>query len=141
MTTPSRPVNAHPAPVEPAIDATALDALRDLQEDGEPDILPALVNMFLSDARPRLDALSDAVQRGIAPIVEREAHALKGSCANFGARLMMALCGRLQLAGRAADLTDAPALQDELAAEFERVRDALHAALAGDERGYSDRRG
>lgn len=141
MTSPSRSTHARFAPADPVIDPAALDALRDLQEEGEPDILLVLVEMFLADAEPRLVALRHAVGRGDASIVEREAHALKGSCANFGAHAMMALCGHMQAAGRSGDLEDTPALQDELDMEFERVRDALHAELARDEREHSDRRG
>jgi HPt (histidine-containing phosphotransfer) domain-containing protein len=141
MTSRRQSMHRHPTPTEPAVDPAALDVLRALQDDGEPDLLPTLVEMFLADARPRLDALGDAVRQGDASAVEREAHALKGSCANFGAQPMMTLCGRLQAAGRTSDLANAPALRDGLEAEFERVRVALHAEVARDGREYSDRRG
>jgi HPt (histidine-containing phosphotransfer) domain-containing protein len=120
-------------PAEPPIDATALDALRELQEDGEPDFLAELVELFVSAAGPHLVALRHGVEQGEAVLVERSAHALKGSCGHFGARPMGDLCERLQVAGRAGTQHDAPALVDRLEHEFERVRTALEAELARDD--------
>ncbi|MDQ3327208.1 MAG: Hpt domain-containing protein [Chloroflexota bacterium] len=114
---------------EDAIDQRVIESLRDLQEDGEPDLLDELVQMFLTDAAPRLTALRGAVALGTPLVIETQAHALKGSCANFGARPMSAICEVLQSAGRSGELATASGLLAPLQAEFERVRDALNAEL------------
>jgi HPt (histidine-containing phosphotransfer) domain-containing protein len=112
------------------IDPAALTGLRELQGEGEPDILRELVHMFDEDARSRLTTLQEAV-RQLDPLpIEQEAHALKGSCSNFGAHPMGVVCDRLERAGRTHDLVCAAALVDQLLVEYDRVRTALAAELA-----------
>ena len=127
MITRSRTIYDQIATQEPAIDPDALAGLRELQEEGEPDLLRELIEMFLADAEPRLASLREAEGQANALVVEREAHALKGSCANFGARPMARICERLQSAGRSGGLAQAPALLAQLQVEYERVRTALQA--------------
>jgi HPt (histidine-containing phosphotransfer) domain-containing protein len=127
------PNDAAQQQVQPAIDPAALDSLRELQDDGEPDFLAELVELFFGAAGPHLVALRQAAAQGDADTIERSAHALKGSCGHFGARPMGDLCERLQLAGRAGTLHDAPALIERLESEFARLRTALEAELARDE--------
>jgi HPt (histidine-containing phosphotransfer) domain-containing protein len=62
--------------------------------------------------------------------IVREAHALKGSCSNFGARPMALVCDQLETASRSGDLVRVPALVNQLLAEYDRVCAALAAELA-----------
>ena len=112
------------------IDRDALASLRELQQLGEPNLLNELIEMFLTDAESRLVALRKATEQRDAPAVEREAHALKGSCANFGAQPMARVCHSLQVLGRARDLTQAAKLLAQLHTEYARVRTALRAELS-----------
>jgi len=118
------------AGVEDPIDRDALASLRELQQAGDPDLLNELVEMFLTDAEPRLVSLRKAIEQVDAPAVEREAHALKGSCANFGAHPMARVCHALQVLGRAQDLIQASKLLAHLETEYARVRAALRAELS-----------
>jgi len=118
------------APDGPAIDRMVLAGLRDLQEEGEPDLVGQLIALFFADAAPRLDALREAAARGDAATLLREAHALKGSCASLGARAMTALCAELETLARAGDLTGVPAVLAGLVVEDDRVRAALTTELA-----------
>ena len=111
------------------LDRGVLATLRELQEEGEPDVLGELVELFLADAPPRLDALRGAIEAGDASSVEGIAHALKGSCANLGAVSMGATCAELEEAGRAGDLSGAPARISVLEKEFGRVRVAFEEEL------------
>jgi Hpt domain len=63
--------------VEESVDREVLARLRRLQGEDEPDIVAELTGMFLKDARSRLEAVEEALQKGDAPAVERAAHALK----------------------------------------------------------------
>jgi HPt (histidine-containing phosphotransfer) domain-containing protein len=56
-----------------------LESLRELQEEGEPDILNELIEMFLDHVRLQLVALREAVEGRNADSVARVAHTLKGS--------------------------------------------------------------
>ncbi len=110
---------------EGSLDLGVLASLRELQEEGEPDILAELVEMFLEDAPRRLASLREAIQRGDAGEVERTAHTLKGSCGNMGARRMHELAADLQAIGASGDLSGAAERLDLLEEEFGRVRLAL----------------
>ncbi len=106
-----------------------LAGLRELQEEGEPDIVAELAELFLEDVPPRLKALRDAVEGGEAHSVQRVAHVLKGSCGNMGASRMATLSAQLQEVGASGDLAGAPQLLERLEEEFGRVRPALEAEI------------
>jgi HPt (histidine-containing phosphotransfer) domain-containing protein len=105
-------------------------ALRELQAEGEGDILGELVELFFADVPPRLAALREAAEVGDARSVEVIAHTLKGSCANMGAVRMGATCAELEEVGRSEDLAGAPAKISLLEEEFGRVRVAFEGELS-----------
>jgi CheY-like chemotaxis protein len=112
------------------LDSGALTALRDLQDEGEPAVLAAVIADYLRDTPPRLAALHEALARADAEAVRREAHGIKGSSGYLGAVEMTRLCTELEEQARAGDLTQAPELVHAIAAAFERVHAHL-GALAG----------
>ncbi|CAN5310534.1 hypothetical protein BH18ACT10_BH18ACT10_12150 [soil metagenome] len=114
---------------EDFLDRSVLAGLRELQEEGEPDILGELIGLFLADVPPRLVALREAAEAGNAHSVERIAHNLKGSSGNMGAIGMEALCKGLEETGRSKDLTTTPARIYRLEEEFARVRVAFDKEL------------
>jgi HPt (histidine-containing phosphotransfer) domain-containing protein len=93
---------------EDLLDRSVLAGLRELQEEGEPDILEEIVELFLTDVPPQLVALREAVEASDAHSVERIAHTLKGSCGNLGAVRMAAICSELQDVSASRDLLRAP---------------------------------
>jgi two-component system sensor histidine kinase/response regulator len=114
-----------PESEEGLLDRSLLARLRELQEEGEPDILSELIELFLTEVPPQLVALREAAEAGDAHSVEWIAHSLKGSCGNMGAIGMETLCQELEQMGRAKDLTAAPARISRLEREFGRVRAAF----------------
>jgi HPt (histidine-containing phosphotransfer) domain-containing protein len=115
---------------EGLLNRRVLATLRELQQEGEPDLLDELIELFLADVPPRLTALRTAVEAGDAHSVERIAHALKGSCANMGAVGMVALCTELVETGRSGQLLIAPTLSPRLEEEFEQVRAVIEKELS-----------
>jgi PAS domain S-box-containing protein len=112
-------------------DRSALEDLRELQREGEPDILNELIELFLDDVPKRLVALREATEAGNARSIEQVVHALKGSCNIMGALRMAALCAEFQEISTSEHLTKAPELLDRLEAEFHDVRSALEAEQPG----------
>ena len=106
---------------------SVLEGLRELQAEGEPDILEELIELFLEEAPPQLVAMREAIEVGDARTVEHLAHTLKGSSGNMGAVRMAPICGELEEAGASAELVRAQGLLEELEVEFGRVRLALEA--------------
>lgn len=117
------------APPGQALDRSVLDGLRDLEDAGSPNFVGEVVTLFLDDTPRRLSSLQTALARGDAAAVAQHAHALKGSCGNFGAARMAIIAGQLEALGRSETLATAPALWNRLAAEFERVRAEVDALL------------
>ncbi len=117
-------------PEEAPLDWSVLAGLRELQEEGEPDILEDLIGLFLTDAPPQLGALREAVEAGDAHSVERIAHGLKGSSGNLGAVRMSALCTELEEMERSDELKAAPELISRLEEEFGRVCAAFEEELS-----------
>jgi CheY-like chemotaxis protein/HPt (histidine-containing phosphotransfer) domain-containing protein len=97
-----------PGPPEEAVDASTLAALRDLQGEGQSDILAELSAVYLRDTPPRLAALHEARARADAEALRREAHGLKGSSSQIGAVKMARLCTELEEQAGATDLMGAP---------------------------------
>jgi two-component system, sensor histidine kinase and response regulator len=113
-----------------SIDQSVLEGLRELQEEGEPDVLKELIELFLEDVPSQLEALREAEERDDAKSVERTAHTLKGSSGNMGATRMATLCAELEVVGGSGSLARAPELFEQLKAEFDRVRTVLRAELS-----------
>jgi two-component system, sensor histidine kinase and response regulator len=104
------------------IDRSVLAGLRELQQEGEPDILKELIEMFLADVPSQLEALREATEKGDAQGVEWVSHTLKGICGNMGAVRMESICAELEEIGRSAHLAAAPVRSSQLEEEFDRVR-------------------
>ena len=117
--------------MEASVDREVLARLRRLQGEDEPDIVAELTGMFLKDARSRLEAVEEALQKGDAPAVERVAHALKGGSGSMGAKGMSGLCAQLEDVGASVDLSRAPELLGRIREELGRVERALEAEVSG----------
>jgi two-component system sensor histidine kinase/response regulator len=116
---------------EAPVDREVLARLRRLQGEEEPDIVADLAGMFLKDARSRLVAVEEALQKGDAPAVGRAAHALKGGSGSMGARRMSGLCAQLEHVGASGDLSQGSELLGRIREELGRVERALEAEGSG----------
>jgi CheY-like chemotaxis protein/nitrogen-specific signal transduction histidine kinase len=112
-----------------AIDHSVLAGLRNLQQEGKPDVLKRLIGVFISDTQSKLVALREAAEQGEAQTLERVAHTLKGSSASLGAKEMAATCTELETFTRSGNLSKISDLLARLEVEFERAREALTAEL------------
>jgi PAS domain S-box-containing protein len=108
-----------------ALDTAALAALRELREPGQSDPLKELGELFLKDARARLQQIESALAGREAPRLAAAAHALKGSASNIGARRLSALCLGLEQLAKAGDLTEAASILLNLRSEFHCVEESL----------------
>ena len=80
MTYPSR-VN----PGSPAVDPEAIEQLRFLEDEDQPNVVAELVLLFVEHTPPKIAAIRDGIAQGDAGAVKRAAHSVKGSSANVGA--------------------------------------------------------
>lgn len=112
------------------LDADAIDALRELGGEEEPDFLETLIRMYLDDSPERLAEIESAADEGDVEGMERAAHSLKSSSGNLGARRLQKLCLEIEMASRDGDVEAARALVGRVRAEFEAVCSALEGELA-----------
>jgi HPt (histidine-containing phosphotransfer) domain-containing protein len=116
-------------PGSPAIDPEAIEQLRFLEDEDQPNVVAELVQLFIEHAPPKITAIREALVHGDAGAVKRAAHSLKGSSANVGARGMQQVCERIEHAAAAGDLAGTPALLAQLEEESAIVADALRAEI------------
>jgi two-component system, sensor histidine kinase and response regulator len=92
---------------------------------GDPELLKEIANLFLDNYQEWLGELRLATARGDAKMVERTAHGLKGSVANFGARNAVEASLNLENLGRNRDLAGATESLAALEAALETLRGDL----------------
>ena len=106
----------------PAIDRGVLATLRQLNEDGQPDVVTEVLKLFTGGAPARLQAIEAAVAERNAPALQRAAHALKGASATIGASGLQAVCHELEEMGRHAEFAGAASAVEAMHQEYERVK-------------------
>ena len=77
--------------------------------DGDLDLLKEIAALFLEEYPRELDEIHKALAAGDAHMLERAAHGLKGSVANFGARTAVDAAFQLEQFGKAGKLDQASA--------------------------------
>ncbi|MBN1165179.1 MAG: Hpt domain-containing protein [Candidatus Krumholzibacteriota bacterium] len=115
------------AAVEPAR-RTAGKFNRDLLLEkigGNRELCGHLLNIFFEDTITHLQAIRSAHQVDKAEDVRFNAHTLKGAAGTIGAVNIQELAFRIEMAGKAKDLSAVPALLEELEAEFAGMKEEL----------------
>jgi len=124
LVSPSRPAEG-PLPEETQEDAVIDRAALLAGVDGNRRLLRELVRLFLADCPLRLRGIKEAVRRGDAEALRREAHTLKGSVGNFAAKQALAAAERLEVMGRDGDLDKAGAACIALELQLTRLTEGL----------------
>ncbi|MEW6445594.1 MAG: response regulator [Pseudomonadota bacterium] len=109
----------------PALDADTLEQLHQALGDD----IKGVIEFFLDYLPGQLDALRQAVESGQADTLRREAHSLKGSAGNLGARPLAQLCGALEHEARENRLGEAESHLQRIEEASRRASEALLAAL------------
>jgi len=106
-----------------AVDPDVMKELRELDSSGH--LLLTLIDHFLEETPPRLEALVRAIAAGRSVEVKEGAHFLNGSARNLGAWRMQALCEDLETLVTVGHLTGADCLMVELENAFDHTRRQL----------------
>ena len=118
-----------PVPVVPASAATqAFDRDKLMEElDGNTDLLRRLANLFFQHTPALLQEISTAIETGDGGALQRSAHTLKGSVAQFFATAAMDKARELELAGHEGNLSGAPIVFAELKQLVRQLEEQLRA--------------
>ena len=93
--------------------------------EGEADLLRDVVSLFMDDCPKLMDGIRGAVERSDAHGLERAAHKLKGTVANFSARASYDAALRLEVMGREGHLDEAREALTALDAALEELGPVL----------------
>ena len=107
-----------------------IDELLALSDDGDPELLVDLIQMFLADGPTKLDSIQRGIDTGDWERVERAAHALKGSSGNLGAVHVQAACDRIQNACRGHQVQEVPSDATALTTHFMEAEVALRGVMS-----------
>ncbi|MBT3352014.1 MAG: transporter substrate-binding domain-containing protein, partial [Nitrospinaceae bacterium] len=119
------PPSALSAPSDEILDLEHLSAMAKLGEASGEDILKKLIDKFFSDTPQRLSSLKEVLAGGDAQALEQQAHSLKGSSANLGARRMAEVCERLEQSAHENRIEGAEELLAEVTQEYQHAKEAL----------------
>jgi HPt (histidine-containing phosphotransfer) domain-containing protein len=110
-----------------AVDVSSLLMLRQLQRPGQPDAVGRIVARFLEETGERIATLHAAVAANNPRLIERAAHALKGSAGTVGAHEIRDLALQLEELGQHGRTTGAAELVTALDQSFARAQPVFEA--------------
>ena len=108
------------------IDGSVLRTLRELQIEGQPDILARIIGAYLKSSEPLIAELQKALVADNIEELQNAAHSLKSSSANVGAMGLSEFNKELEMCCRNNTLEMAADLVAAIDAEFLCVKDALN---------------
>ena len=112
-----------------ALDRSVLASLRELQDDGDPDIVAEVGGLFLGHSPQKIAAILKAVENGDAKGLQTAAHSLKSSSAYVGAMRLSELSRELEMMGRSQVMDGAEEKAERLNREYKQVMMELDAEI------------
>ncbi|HOC66484.1 MAG TPA: Hpt domain-containing protein [Methanothrix soehngenii] len=112
-----------------ALDRSVLASLRELQDDGDPDIVAEVGGLFLEHSPQKIAAILKAVENGDAKGLQTAAHSLKSSSAYVGAMRLSELSRELEMMGRSQVMDGAEEKAEKLNREYKQVMMELDAEI------------
>jgi HPt (histidine-containing phosphotransfer) domain-containing protein len=97
------------------------EALQQLVDCGDTDLVEELIAIFQSDTASRLQVLDQAVATGDCVTVRAEAHTIKGSSVQVGANRVAEACRQMEMEARKSPPTELGWLFSRLRRSFDEV--------------------
>lgn len=114
---------------EKSVDQNVLAALRELQIEGEPDILVSIIDAYLKSSEPLVRRLPEALELSDIHFLQNTAHSLKSSSANVGCLRLSRISRELEMSCKQQTLENARELITAIESEFVTSRDLLQHEL------------
>ncbi len=111
------------------IDMAVVEELLSLSDEGDPELLVDLIQMYLQDGPNKLREIVEGLETQDYDRVERAAHSLKGAAGNLGAIHVQEDCEVLQNASRDHQLQTVQQGVASLRGHFQEAETALQQLL------------
>jgi HPt (histidine-containing phosphotransfer) domain-containing protein len=115
--------------IEQTFDPSLLAGFRELQQDGSPDLITELIELYTKDTKKRLTELQLALNNQDMTVLREAVHHLKGCSGSLGIYRMALLCSQFEEELQSSELAGARIMLAQLEEEFERVEPVLASAL------------
>ncbi len=122
-------VDATGSRADDLLDMQVIQRLRSMGLRSGSELAADLVDMFVEQSPPRVEAIRQAAARGDLRAVAESAHSLTGSAAALGAKGLAELCRRLETAADSQDAVDVDLEVATIEAVFAASCDALRTAV------------
>jgi CheY-like chemotaxis protein len=109
------------------IDRQVLDQLGKVRTNGKPELLTRVIKLYLVESPKLIQKLKQAANAANAPEMASQAHSLKSSSANVGAKVLSRYCEDLEQSARRADTEEARRILAKVESEHGSVQAALKA--------------
>ncbi len=99
--------------------------------DGDKELIQLLCKAFLEDIPCKIENLKKNIDEGNIEIATLQAHTIKGAGANVSGMALCEVASRMEKAGNSGDLDYIKNGMSELAAQFEKLKEAIEKNLQG----------
>ena len=112
---------------ESLLDLEMLDSYRELASPEDPDFFRRYLKTFLEGIPVQIENIEASIRSADAAQMARAAHAIKSSCMNVGASVLVERCAKLEAIGKSGSISGAESLYPEIAELFRRLVEEVHA--------------
>ncbi len=114
-----------PIEASTVIDHAAIQTIKDLQMEGQPDILSKLVKTYIASTQSNIAKLRKISKKNALDDLKFFAHTVKSSSASMGAMHLSEICRELEMACINKTMNDAEHYMGLIESEFLKVKSAL----------------
>ena len=115
--------------VSEVIEMTILDALREIQQPGQNDLISRVIQIYLQDSPTHIQSIVQGLQDNDAAAILRATHSMKSISAHVGAMKLSELCKDLEHITKTGITPESEKLSVKIQKEFKRVVKALNKIL------------
>ena len=108
------------------LDMESVKLLQSLNSPKDPEFFSRLVDAFITFGQKNIAQMNEALHGDDLKAISRYAHALKGSCSNFGANGAVRLCTEIEKKAAAEDWGAVPNLAARISSEFAAITQILY---------------
>ena len=125
----SKPDTSLADEVSEVIEIKVLDALREIQQPGQNDLISRVIQIYLQDSPTHIQTITQGLLNNDAEAILRATHSMKSISAHVGAMSLSELCKDLERLTKTGITNESENLSIKIQQEYQRVVEALNKIL------------